>query len=83
MWLSQQKRKKTRLKLCEDRSQRIVKVKGFFMSSKKYEHLFSILKLGWRVLFILMLYLLLANVKFVPYHSRTIEGFVIQLRHTH
>ena len=30
-----------------------------------------------------MLYLLLANVKFVPYHSRTIEGFVIQLRHTH
>ena len=83
MWLSQQKRKKTRLKLCEDRSQRIVKVKGFFMSSKKYEDLFSILKLGWRVLFILMLYLLLANVKFVPYHSRTIEGFVIQLRHTH
>ena len=43
------------------------------MSSKKYEHLFSILKLGWRVLFILILYLLLANVKFFPYHSRTIE----------
>ena len=61
-----------------------------FVSFETQNHLFSILILGWRVAFILILYFSLNNVQFVAFHSRIIvyyctleetiraEDFVIQ-----
>ena len=56
-------RKKTHFKLYEDQIATNCSSEGtHFVSSETQEHLFSILILGWRVVFSLILYFLLTNV---------------------